>query len=105
MRSLVVSTILLALVATGCQTSPPGISPGLLDQVSEGDSRKDVINALGSSHYRYKRKNVEFLMWGMDKDDDGKADVSQRIVVVLVDGEVFDSGTEEIVARQPIEDE
>lgn len=105
MKSLLVSSLLCALALTGCQTSPPGISPELLDRVSEGDSRKEVIKKLGSSHYRYKRKNVEFLMWGQDENNNGKADVGPRIVVVLVDGEVFDSGVEEIVGRQPIEEE
>lgn len=72
----------------------PGISNDLLTNIEKGDSRKDVVNALGRSHYRYKKKNVEFLVYGWDEDGDGKADVENRLVVMLVDGKVYDVGPE-----------
>jgi len=86
--------LLVAVLAAGCATYEPGISQDLLAKIKKGDSRKDVIRTLGRAHYRYKKKNVEFLEYGWDEDGDGKADVENRLVVMLVDGQVYEVGPE-----------
>ena len=95
MKTLLLTLVVLSLGLAGCAISQPGVHSSLLDQVSKGDSRKDVVGVFGRPHYRYSKGNTEFLLYGWDADGDGKADSKERLVLMMVEGKLFDKGTED----------
>ena len=95
MKAIMPLSLALLLGLSGCALPVPGVRKSLLSEVEKGDSRKDVVSVFGNPHYRYGKGNTEFYLYGWDEDGDGRADTKNRLVLMLVDGKVYDKGIED----------
>ena len=94
MKNLVVFLSVSLLLVAGCALPKPGVSMSMLEQIDKGASHGDVVRVFGSPHYLYSKGNTEFMLYGIDDDGDGKADTRNRIVLMLVDGKLYDKGVD-----------
>lgn len=95
MKVLPLLLVAVLLGISGCALPVSGVSKSLLDQIAKGDSRNDVVRVFGRPPYRYHKGNTEFYLYNWDEDGDGRADSRNRLVVMMVEGRVYDKGVED----------
>ena len=94
MKKLLQLLFVPLVVIAGCALPKPGVSTSLLEQVDKGAEQQEVVRLFGQPHYRYAKGNTKFLLYGIDEDGDGNADTRNRIVLMFVEGKLYDKGVD-----------